>query len=61
MNKFCDCNQGRLACSCKIQPPPPPMRGSAREPFSFGITLVIVFTLAMGVMAGWQMHGGVCS
>lgn len=61
MNKCCDCNQGRLACSCKIQPPPPPpMRGSAREPFAFGITLVIVFALAMGVMAGWQMHGGVC-
>lgn len=62
MSKCCDCNQGRLTCSCKIQPPPPPtMRGSTREPFSSSVVLVIVFALAMGVMAGWQMHGGVCS
>ena len=61
MSKICDCNQGRLPCSCKAVPPPlPPMRRPAREPFASGVLLVIVFALAMGVMAGWQMHEGVC-
>jgi hypothetical protein len=61
MSKYCDCNQGRLPCSCKINPPPAPsMREPAREPFASSAVLIIVFALAIGVMAGWQMHGGVC-
>lgn len=59
--KMCDCNQGRLPCTCGGIPSPPPMRGG-KQPSDIGdIILTIIFSMVFGVACGWQMHGGVCS
>lgn len=43
-------------------PEPPPMRGPSKPPSDFGaIILTIIFSMAFGILCGWQMHGGVCS
>jgi hypothetical protein len=46
-------------------PKPPPMRNEygqkPKEPSDFGaIILTIIFSMAFGILCGWQMHGGAC-
>lgn len=55
---FCDCNQGRLPCTCKQLPPaPPPMRGTTKSSDIGGIALIIILALAIGIACGWKMRG----
>lgn len=62
---FCDCNQGRLPCTCKQLPPePPPMRTIMDRPdadlevSAITLVLIIILALMIGIFSGWQMRGG---
>lgn len=66
--KMCDCNQGRLPCSCR--PPTTEYVGSnaATKPVGLyknlgagEVVLMLVFFFMIGIAFGWRLHGGVCS